>query len=178
MVVAALAGRRIDAANAPKSRFPEERIATVKACLRKVLLNENVSLLVCAAASGADLLALEAAQALGIRCRIVLPFEPERFRSTSVIDTSPAWAAIYDPIISRVRADGDLIILKNRGSDEQAYELTTSVIISEAKLAAAPGIAIAILVWDGQSRGINDFADQFRQLARDEGFKERVVLTK
>jgi hypothetical protein len=178
VVVAALAGRRIDAADAAQSRFPENRIAAVRSALRELFIEEKISLLVCAAASGADLLALEAAQALGIRCRIVLPFDPERFRSTSVVDTSQLWAKIYDPAISKARADGDLLVLNHVGPDEQAYRRTTSVIISEAKLAALPSAAIAILVWDGLPRGSHDFAEQFRQLARAQGLEERVVLTK
>jgi hypothetical protein len=143
-----------------------------------MLLVDHVDLLVCSAASGADLLALDAARDLSIRCRVVLPFQSDRFRSTSVIDRSWTWAQLYDSIIPAAEAVGDLVIVDRDQTDEEAYEYATTVIIKEAKMAAAPKPAIAIVVWDGSSRGENDYADQFRRLAQAEGMRERVILTR
>ena len=51
-----------------------------------------MSVLVCSAACGADLIALQAAGRVSLRRRIVLPFEPSRFRDSSVVDRPGDWA--------------------------------------------------------------------------------------
>jgi hypothetical protein len=178
LTVAALAGRRVDAEEATSERFPASNIPRVRSEIERVLIRDRIGLLVCAAASGADLLALEAAQRLNIRCRVVLPFDAKRFRSTSVVDRSEAWGNLYDSIIAKVEAAGDLVVIDRHQSDDDAYEHATSVILEQAKAAAAPNQAVAIVVWDGKSRGRNDYADQFRRLAQAEGMRERVILTR
>jgi hypothetical protein len=178
LTVAALAGRRIDPEEATSVRFPASNILRVQAEIERVLLLDNIDLLVCAAASGADLLALEVAQRLKIKCRVVLPFNAKRFRSTSVVDRSEAWGSLYDSIIAVVEAADDLVVIDRKLSDDEAYKHATNVILAQAKAAANPNKATAIIVWDGKSRGRNDYADQFRRLARTEGMKERVILTR
>jgi hypothetical protein len=178
MTVAALAGRRIDPEGATSECFSASSIPRVRAEIERVLLSDKIDLLVCAAASGADLLALDAARHLNIRCRVVLPFDAKRFRSTSVVDHSGTWGSLYDNIIATAEAAGDLVVIGCQRVDDDAYEHTTNVILEQAKAAAAPSKAIAIVVWDGKSRGRNDYTDQFRRLARAEGMTERVILTR
>jgi hypothetical protein len=179
LAIAALAGRRIDAAEASPARFPASEIRRVSSEIERALVEEKVQLLVCSAASGADLLALEAARKLRIRSRVVLPFAVSRFRATSVTDRSEDWGELFDQIIAPIKAAGDLVVVDDRlnDSDDDAYAQTTRVILNEAKRAASPDAAIAILIWDGKSRGENDFADQFRRLADIAGMKRRVILT-
>jgi hypothetical protein len=101
--VIALAGRRIDADNAHPPRFPSANVEAVRATLSRTLEEAAASILIASAACGSDLLALDAASKLGIRCRIVLPFAPEVFRQTAVVDrTQPAyWGALYDRLLPR-----------------------------------------------------------------------------
>jgi hypothetical protein len=84
--VIAVAGRRIDAANAQVARFPFENVSAVRSALLRTFGNAGARLIVASAACGSDLLALDAASAMGIDTRIVLPFAPEVFRETSVVD--------------------------------------------------------------------------------------------
>lgn len=178
MAVAALAGRRLDKTGTMPARFPSSSIANVRKQIEAVLVSERIDLLVSSAASGADLIALELAANLEIRCRVILPFESTRFRETSVVDRSSDWGPIYDEVIARVSLTNDLVILPSTGlSDEGSYACVTEAIIDEAKRAAMPELAYAVLVWDGQPRGANDFAEQFFKLAYREGMKLRVVLT-
>lgn len=178
MAVAALAGRRLDEAGAMAPRFPRSSIASVRKQIETVLVSEGIDLLVSSAASGADLIALEIAVHLGIRCRVVLPFEPVQFRETSVVDRSSDWGPIYDKVITRVSEASDLIVLPPTGkADGDSYARATEVIIAQAKQAAQPDPGFAILIWDGQSRGNDDFAEQFFKLAFSEGMKLRVILT-
>ena len=67
--VIALAGRRIDAADAAMPRFPLDKIPVVRELLAELLVQEHAVALVCSAACGADLIALEEAERLGLRRR-------------------------------------------------------------------------------------------------------------
>jgi ABC-type enterobactin transport system permease subunit len=57
--------------------FPLEAVAIVRRRLADLLVQEHAVALVCSAACGADLIALEEAERLGLRRRIILPFRPE-----------------------------------------------------------------------------------------------------
>src|SRR6476646_7796432 len=63
-LTAALAGRRIDAADSEKSRFPLANVSLVRDRLRELFIKRGVDTLVCSAACGADLVALEVAEHL------------------------------------------------------------------------------------------------------------------
>lgn len=176
-VTAALAGRRIDAIGAQPARFPLANSAVVRAKILSLIQEEAIALLVCSAACGADLLALDAALELGIRCRVVIPCSPTEFRSSSVIDRPGNWGPFYDKIIARVAQSGDLIVLPVCSRSALAYTRTNETIVNEATDAAAPSSALAILVWEGDSRGCGDATAEFRQLATKAGMRERTVLT-
>jgi len=79
-MVVALAGRRIDAPDAQASRFPSVLADSVKQKLIICLSSVNATHLVSSGACGADLLALEAAEELGINKTMVLPFDTDTFR--------------------------------------------------------------------------------------------------
>jgi hypothetical protein len=176
--VAALAGRRIDAAGAIPQRFPLGAINAVRDRIATLLRVEAVGTLVCSAACGADLIALEEAERLGLRRRIVLPFQTPLFRETSVIDRPGPWADAYDRIIAAAELSGDLITLAGEPEGAGSYERATREIIAEAlrqtPLDHAP---LAITVWDGAPRGPDDATESFRRQASENGFVGKLVLT-
>src|ERR1700687_257733 len=106
--IVALAGRRVDPVDADTRRFPLENVTLVRKRLSELFVAERATALVSSAACGADLAALEAAERLGLRWRIVLPFAPERFRQTSVIDRPGDWGPVFDRLIAQSRIAGDL----------------------------------------------------------------------
>ena len=175
-VVAALAGRRIDAQDAKVPRFPLWNVPSVKLAISKLLEKERVTLLICSAACGADLLALDAATRAGIRCRVILPFEPERFRQTSVVDRPGDWGKLFDRIITEVDREGCLVILNGDTNLDSSYQLANEVIIQEA-VAASNTRPLAILVWEGRRRDEGDLTAQFRSLAIAVGMSDRTVPT-
>jgi hypothetical protein len=164
--VAAIAGRRFDKPDGPP-RFPRSNDALVRRRIRDVLERRRVQTLVASAACGADLAALEIAEQLRIRRVVFLPHDPETFRERSVVDRAPDWGSRYDRVIEALRAAGDLHVLNAPGSGDAAYRATSDALLSETlKLAATSHVpAIAIVVWDGESRGPDDFTDHFRQSA-------------
>lgn len=179
--VIALSGRRIDAPQQEVARFPLERAPLVKASLKEFFVERRASALVCSAACGADLLALDVAGELGLRRRVVLPFERERFRETSVIDRPGDWGGLYDRIIDQVEAAGDLLV-HEAGEGDSAYAAILEVILDEAlELARAEsGVEVseagtsghdvlAVVVWDRKPRGDGDVSEAFGRLARRRG---------
>jgi hypothetical protein len=168
--VAALAGRRIDGPDAPRVQFPLERLPQVRKALAEVFAAERVGMLVCSAACGADLAALDVAHRAGIRCRVVLPFEAKRFRETSVIDRPGDWGPLYDRLIAQI----EVITLEEAGEPNRAYQMANERIVAEAQ---RNGGSLAIVVWEGRPRDDADATAQFRKLALAAGMTERFIAT-
>jgi hypothetical protein len=171
----ALAGRRIDPPDAETPRFPLANIALVRDRLRAFFVERGADTLVCSAACGADLVALEAAEALGMRRRVVLPFDPAKFRETSVTDRPGDWGPIFDRLVEAALQKGELVVLENAGEGGAAYATANSRIIEEA--AAMPGARSAAIVWEGRPRGDDDATAGFADEARGSGLAVETVLT-
>ena len=170
-MIAGLAGRRIDAVDADPVRFPETREDVVANRIAATLKERDVTTLVCAAACGSDLLALEAAQREGIATRIVLPYEAATFRRSSVVDRGAAWGAVFDRLIGDAQAHDALRILGLDVDDERVYEKTNDGILDEALTLAGsdPARVIALAVWDGEIEGRTDYTANFTAAARTRG---------
>jgi hypothetical protein len=151
----------------------------VKQEVRRLLQDKQASGLVSSAACGADLIALSEAGSLGLRGRVVLPFERERFRETSVVDRPGDWGALYDQVIDEVEAKGDLVVL-GKTEDEDPYGATNKEILKEAvALAAQTRETVgALLIWEGASRGKEDFTESFGTEARKLGLDVFEILSK
>jgi hypothetical protein len=180
--VIALAGRRIDAENADLPRFPLQNVKIVRDHLAELFEREQAVALVASAACGSDLIALEEAERLGIRRRIILPFNRLKFLSTSVVDRPGDWKTSYDRLV--VEGDSDLLILnEDELADHSAYVAVTNVIIREAKFLAttmpgSPHRLVGVIVWDGHPRPGHDITNDFRNAVIREGFEISVVLTR
>jgi hypothetical protein len=184
--VVALAGRRVDPPDADTPRFPSENVGLVRERLRSFLEERQAAVLVCSAACGADLVALEAASSLGLRRRIVLPFDPEHFRETSVTDRPGDWGPLYARVIEAATRAGDLAVLEGAGDEGPAYVAANERILDEAlRLGGvaetlgpgSPETALAVVVWEGHSRGDDDATAQFATSARRRGLAVAEVLT-
>ena len=178
-MIIALSGRRVDALGAEQPRFPLQNVDLVKADVRRLLQDRQATTLVSSAACGADLIALSEAGSLGLRRRVILPFEPARFRETSVVDRPGDWGALYDQVIAEVQARGDLVVL-SKAEQDNPYAATNTVILEQAVALAKPtqeAVGI-LLVWDGASRGKEDFTESFGTEARKLGLPVFEILTK
>jgi hypothetical protein len=177
-MIIALAGRRVDSADAKEPRFPLRNVESVRARARAVFREKGATALVSSAACGADLIALSEAGQLGLRRRVILPFERRRFRETSVTDRPGEWGPLYDQVLDAMEAAGDLVILQN-GSEDEAYSAANRAILDEAvELAeAVHEPATAVLIWDGVSRGDHDLTEEFGDEARKRGLAVTEVRT-
>jgi hypothetical protein len=167
-VIVALAGRRIDAPNAAIARFPLSSVAVVRDRISSALRKAEARVLVCAAACGADLMALSVAEELGLRRRIVLPSDVSAFRANSVADRPGEWTGIYDRMIAAARSSGDLELLDLRSTGGAAYLETNAAILNRAlALAHESGQEVrAFAVWDGPLTGHTDYTRDFVKTAQ------------
>jgi hypothetical protein len=180
-MIVALAGRRVDQKDQDPPRFPStpESVALVRQRIHDQLLALRASALVSSAACGADLLALAEAGKLGLRRRIILPFDRDKFRSTSVTDRPGDWGPLFDAEVDAVQAHGDLV-LAPAVPEAEAYRETNHILIEEA-LSLATALhqqAVAVRVWEGKSRGTGDLTEEFGIYARMKGLEVLDVLTK
>jgi hypothetical protein len=157
--------------------------ALVRRHLAELFAAERATALVCSAACGADLVALEEAERLGVRWRIVLPFAAARFRETSVTDRPGNWGEAFDRVTAAASAAGDLVTLNgDPEAGDGAYAAANEAILREAQSLARPqqgGSAlplIAVIVWEGTPRSGNDATEGFRTLAAEAGFDVREIL--
>lgn len=178
--VVALAGRRPDAPDAEHPRFPASELPRVRRELA-ALLQPDVQALVCSAACGADLLALEAAGAAGIEGHVVLPFDARTFRSTSVVDRPGDWGPLYDRLIGEAGRSGRVEVGTGNPDDPEVYFRANERIVQLAvELAGKDGARrprAAVVVWEGAPRGDDDATEDFRRRAEVAGFTLTVVRT-
>ena len=179
-MIIALAGRRVDSVDAQQQRFPSdpENLEIVKERIRTMLQAYRAVALVSSAACGADLLALSEAGSLGLRRRVVLPFDREKFRTTSVTDRPGEWGELYDTVLNGVEKNGDLLVLQS-SSEAEAYAQANQVILDEA-LSLGQQLkqpVTAVLVWDGRSRGQGDLTEAFGAYAQTKGVPVADVMT-
>jgi hypothetical protein len=177
-MIIALAGRRVDTADAKDTRFPLRNVETVRTRARALLKEKGATALVSSAACGADLIALSEAGQLGLRRRVILPFERGRFRETSVTDRPGDWGLLYDYILDAVEASGDLVVLEC-GSDDEAYAAANRAILDEAVMLGKSlhQPVAAVLIWNGVSRGEGDLTENFAVEARNRDLPVTELLT-
>jgi len=192
-MIVALAGRRTDAEGAVEPRFPLDRAEAVAERLRSRLLRLGATALVCSAARGADLIALQVAEDLGIRRSVVLPGGAAEFRASSVVDGLEdgrqgkyAWGKIFDRVHRAVEAQGDLVVSfvpnqsghDQHGGDQAYLAANLAILDRAAELAARSGEAVAaVVVWNLASRGPGDITAAFRTEAQRRGLAIEEIST-
>jgi hypothetical protein len=173
-MVVAFAGRRVDPPNAEQPRFPAANVAAVRERIHAALAGFGADVLVSSAACGADLLALDAAGDLGIRRVIVMPWSAARFRDASVVDRGAEWGGLFDRIVGEVDSR-DRRVLGRAEDDDGAYVATNEAIldaaIDVARESAAHDDVMAIVAWNGESRGSDDITKAFMTSARGRGLQ-------
>jgi len=183
-MIVAVAGRRIDAADAAVARFPLADRGLVARRIAAALQRLDATAVVTSAACGADLLALDAARHRGMRRRVILPYAEEWFLEDSVVDRPGRWAGAFRAQCAAARAAGDLVVLgEARGSDD-AYRAANEAIVAEAQRLAAgaspadPAAALAtLIVWEGSPRGPDDITAHLRERMRRLGARVVEVST-
>src|SRR5262249_50597855 len=154
--------------------FPLEEKEAVRERLARLFKEQQATALAVSASCGSDLLALQVAGELGIRRRVILPFSHERFRAISVVDRPGDWGPLFDQFIQEGEASGDLVQLDLESEDdakfEEVFRFTNKMILEEAQQMAdtsSEDTVLAVIVWEGQSRGPGDLTEDFANQARE-----------
>jgi hypothetical protein len=185
IVIVAVAGRRIDAADAAVARFPLANRGLVARRIGAALRRLDATAVVASAACGADLLALDAARRQGMRRRrVILPYAEEWFLEDSVLDRPGRWAGAFRAQCVAARAAGDLVVLGEARGSDNAFRAVNEAIVAEAlRLAAGaspadPAAALAtLIVWEGSPRGSDDLTAHLRERMRHLGARVVEVAT-
>lgn len=178
-LIIAVAGRRIDAADAETPRFPPENVALVERRLDELFEREGATALVSSAACGADLVALTVAGRRGMRRRVVLPFGREKFREISVTDRPGDWGPVYDRVLDELDRTGDVVTLEGRADGDDAYLAVNEHVLRQAEALAreSNAEAMALLVWEGLPRSADDVTAAFGHEARKHRWRVEQVRT-
>jgi len=180
-MIVALAGRRIDKPGEEAIHFPIKNINAVKGRLRKFFISLKPAALVCSGACGADLLALEVAGELRIVRSMVIPFEPQLFKSKSVEDRQGNWGALFDSMYDQVNKEEKVQVMNYPVNDDDTYRKTNIDILNRAKVLTekmdAEKNILAIIVWEGRSKDKNDSSAHFKKEAGQRGFKIEEINT-
>jgi hypothetical protein len=188
MNVTVVTGRRIDAAGAKPPRFPLANVPAVRLAITRLLRETKAEAVVCSAACGTDLIALDIASELAIPAWVELPFDRQRFRETSVTDRPGDWGPLYDRLLDQAEQQGRLNIIATMSDDHEAYVRTVDAMLDRATTLATVGDetsgrsgeprgVTALAVWDGVSRGPDDLTAAFIKRARQRGVAVREIST-
>lgn len=184
-MIVAVAGRRVDAPDSATQRFPLRNVGLVRDRLRELLRQHDARALVSSAACGADLIGQEVARDLRLRRIVVLPYPIDVFRERSVTDRPGDWGPLYDEIIGGLgRQNGELVELnepQQSDASQQAFMAVNKEILERAEHLVEHiddgERMLAVVVWDGASRGPDDLTNHFRREASARGAKVVEVST-
>lgn len=99
--VAVFSGHRLDRPGATVSRFPVRSVERVQRMLETFAGQHAGGVSYSSAASGGDILFIEAMLARGAQAHIVLPVPPEQFVAGSVQDAGGDWVARFEAVMAR-----------------------------------------------------------------------------
>ncbi|MEJ6006259.1 tetratricopeptide repeat-containing protein [Paucibacter sp. AS339] len=110
-------GHMVDEPGRVEPRFPADKQAVVAQAIAASLDEMGAGpedLALCQASAGSDLLFLQAAQARGLRCQILLPFGEAEFIQRSIdsrSSNSAAWRDLYYQVVQGLRPDRPLRLM-------------------------------------------------------------------
>jgi hypothetical protein len=139
------AGNRIDAADRTPPRFPPEREPAVAQRLGQLLDLVTPQGVVTAAAAGADLLLVEAADKRDLPIHLVLPFPQYRFRAMSVEDQGARWVDAFEQAIELSRRPGSSLVELDLEPDDAGLRTGNEALIARAAELAGTGVLVAVV---------------------------------
>lgn len=175
-MVVVLAGRRPDPEDSPYRRFPVENAIAVRERMRSVMVHLQPRVYVSSGACGADLLGQDVARTLDIDSYVVLPYEADRFRRTSVVDRPGHWGELYDRIIRDAQKDDRLVNIETE-SESPFLETSREMLDISKELARSEGSVNGVVVWEGGSKPEGDITKSLKESIIKDGGSVREVST-
>lgn len=163
--VVVFAGHRVDSPGSSHPRLPEESMDDLKRSIQNCLLDTRARFGYSSAASGSDILFLEAMQAVGGRTYVVLPCDQEQFIEESVAGSGENWVKRFHAVMKNAK---EIIIASrerlNLGS--VAYDFSNELLYGLANLRSRQfgTDLVRLAVWDGrEGHGRGGTADIVRR---------------
>jgi len=157
------AGRRVDAPDTNVRRFPPQNVPKVRNKIQQLLASQKPLAIVSAAACGADLLLLDVAGEIHVRCYVLLPSEPEEFRVSSVTDRPGNWGELYSKVLRTAKVE----VFKLPEGQEGYLETNLKLLDRGEMLAKHEHTTVnALVVWNQESRGPDDVTAHFLEQAK------------
>jgi hypothetical protein len=149
-------GNRIDEPDRDPPRFPADHASDVGRRLEILFAALRPEGLVSAAAAGADLLALEAAAAVGVPTTIALPLTRDEFRRRSVEDQGGDWVVRYETALARA----DAVVEHDLSDRDDWYLVGNEVILDEAAHRSRGGDVVVVAVRAGARSASDDLVER------------------
>jgi hypothetical protein len=165
-VIVVYGGSQIDAADRTQPRFPERNVEAVTQRVRALLREWRPRFVLGAAASGADLVVLEAARAEGIDARVVLAAPVPRFLETSVASRGEAWVQRFRELV-----DPDGVEVLAEVEDDGIYQRANETMLHRAAELAEPGEEIVVLVVRPPEGGEPSVSDDLAHRAQRHAYR-------
>jgi hypothetical protein len=146
-------------------------IDKMKEQITRFFAKHNVARLISSAAAGSDLLLISEAIRRGAACDIILPFDADRFRVSSVIDRGFAWGRLYDTALSYKYST----VYEQPAVLDDPFIATNNAIL--AHLTSAQGSKAALAIWDKHPRSATDYTVNFIEQVRLSGIKLYEIST-
>jgi hypothetical protein len=172
--VVVAAGRRVDAPDAQTARFPPANVDAVGQRIRDAFAREKPIAVVCSAACGADLLALQVAGERHMKRYVLLGAEPAEFRKSSVADRPGNWGEMFDQVMKSAKVE----VVRVAEGDEGYLETNLKLLDRAQAVAKQNGTTVeALVIWNEESRGADDVTDHFLQQAKARGIPVTQIST-
>jgi hypothetical protein len=139
------AGNRIDAAGRTPPRFPPEREPAVAERLGQLLDLLAPLGVVTAAAAGADLLLVEAAEKRDLPIHLVLPFPRSRFRAMSVADQGARWLDAFERAIELSGRPSSSLVELDLAPDDSGLRAGNDALVDRARELAGTDVLVAVV---------------------------------
>jgi class 3 adenylate cyclase/tetratricopeptide (TPR) repeat protein len=155
--VLAFSGHMVDTPGRQPERFPERNVPEVAAAIRRELERWLPSRVYSSAASGSDILLLEALKNGGRRVPacVVLPYAIAEFVKTSVAPAGGDWTRRFDEVIEWVRKTGRIELSSETPlvAHNASYGYCNIVLQGLAGIEAAriDSEVVGLAVWDGKA---------------------------
>jgi hypothetical protein len=148
--------------------FPECNVDFVGQQITQILAGLRPSRIVGSAAAGADVLALEAAETLGIPAEIIIVGDRDAFRAGSVEDKGESWRRRYDHLAARLPVEE----LPAQDVPSEGWRAVTRRIAERGEELAHDGEAVVVLAVSAPRATL----DHTEELAQTSLRPDRLVL--
>ena len=133
--IAAFIGHMIDAPNREKPRFAPSMESDVRSAIRSTIVSNDLQVGFSSLACGADILFVEEMLELKREISIILPFNKNDFRDTSVAFAGQEWVDRFNNILERV-SNVTYLTKDNYNGNDYFFQFLAEQIVGEAILRA------------------------------------------